>query len=98
MICCYFKVLDTVNREYSLHVLEFDVPSTAYGHLRQYIWHIIEKSLKGVNSHLKDATQTKQRPQSPTVVLTWHVSEYKVHKLHQIHTHKGYRYIFVEMG
>ena len=25
----------------------------------------------------------QQRPQSPTVTLTWHVCKYKVHKLHQ---------------
>ena len=33
---------------------------------------------------LKNVTQTqRQRPESPTVNLTWHASKYKVHKLHQ---------------
>ena len=31
----------------------------------------------------KDVTQTQQRPESPTVTLTWHASQAKVHKLHQ---------------
>ena len=31
----------------------------------------------------------QQRPESPTVPLTWHASKYKVHKLHQ-------RYIFIK--
>ena len=38
---------------------------------------------KRVNKHSKDITQTQQqRPESPTVNLTWHVSKYKAHKLH----------------
>ena len=33
---------------------------------------------KGVNQHSKDVTQTQQqRPESPTVTLTWHASKYK---------------------
>ena len=30
--------------------------------------------------HLKDVTQTQQRPESPTVTLTWHASKHKLHK------------------
>ena len=48
-----------------------------------------ESTQKGVNLHPKDVTQTQQqRPESPTVTLTWHASKYKVHKLHQ-RTHNG---------
>ena len=37
-----------------------------------------------VNQRSKDVTQTQeQRPESPTVTLTWHASKYKVHNLHQ---------------
>ena len=35
---------------------------------------------EGVNEHSKDVTQTPQhfeRPESPTVTLTWHGSKYK---------------------
>jgi len=28
-------------------------------------------------------SHTQQRPESPTVTLTWHVSEYKVYKFYQ---------------
>ena len=39
---------------------------------------------KGVNQRSKDVTQTQQqRPESPTVALTWHASKHKVHKLHR---------------
>ena len=31
----------------------------------------------------KDVTETQQRPESPTVTLTWHESQAKVHKLQQ---------------
>ena len=31
-----------------------------------------ESTHKGVNYHLKDTTQTQQRPESPMVPLTWH--------------------------
>ena len=35
-------------------------------------------------SEKKKITQAQQqRPESPTVTLTWHASKYKVHKLHQ---------------
>ena len=27
----------------------------------------------------------QQRPESPTVILTWHACKYKVHKLHQMY-------------
>ena len=38
---------------------------------------------KGVNSRCKYVTQVQQqRPESPTVTLTWHACKYKVHKLH----------------
>ena len=34
--------------------------------------------------HWKDVIPTQlQRPESPTVNLTWHVSKYKVRKFHQ---------------
>ena len=43
-----------------------------------------ESTQKGVNQRLKNVTQTQQqRPESPTVTLTWYVCKYKVHKLHQ---------------
>ena len=43
-----------------------------------------ESTHKGVHQRSKDVTQTKQqRPESPTVTLTWHASKYKVYKLHQ---------------
>ena len=28
---------------------------------------------------------TLQKPESPAVTLTWHVSKYKIHKLHQMY-------------
>ena len=37
---------------------------------------------KGVNQRSKYVIQ-RQRPESPTVTLTWHACKYKVHKLHQ---------------
>ena len=43
-----------------------------------------ESTHKGVNSRPKYATQVQQqRPESPTVTLTWHACKYKVHKLNQ---------------
>ena len=43
---------------------------------------------KGLNQRSTDVTQVQQqRPESPTVTLTWHACKYKVHKLHK-------RYIF----
>ena len=41
-----------------------------------------ESTHKGVKLCSKDVAQ-QQRPESPTVTLTWQVREYKVHKLHQ---------------
>ena len=39
---------------------------------------------KRVNYRSRAITQTQQqRPESPKVKITWHVSKYKVHKLHQ---------------
>ena len=39
---------------------------------------------KGANYRSKDVTQVqKQRPESPTVTLTWHACKCKAHKLHQ---------------
>ena len=32
-------------------------------------------------------TNKQQRPESPTVTLTWHACRYKVHKLHQRYIH-----------
>ena len=45
----------------------------------------VEKSThKGVNQRSKYETQVRQqRPESPTVTLTWHACKYKVRKLHQ---------------
>ena len=38
-----------------------------------------ESTHKGVNQRSKDVTQTQQqRPELPTVTLTWHASTYKV--------------------
>ena len=43
-----------------------------------------ESTHKGVNQRSKYVTQAQQeRPQSPTVTLTWHACQYKVHKLYQ---------------
>ena len=42
---------------------------------------------KGVNWRSKDITNAQQqRPESPTVTLTWHACKYKVHKLHQTYS------------
>ena len=42
-----------------------------------------DSTRKGDNQRWKDVTQTQQqRPESPTVTLTWHACEYKVRKLH----------------
>ena len=39
---------------------------------------------KGVNQRSKYVAQVlQQRPESPTVTLTWHACKYKVYKLHQ---------------
>ena len=38
---------------------------------------------KGINQRSKDVTKTQQRPESPTVTLTWHASKCKMHKFHQ---------------
>ena len=39
---------------------------------------------KGVNQRSKYVIQVQQqRPESPTVTLTWHTCNYKVHRLHQ---------------
>ena len=39
---------------------------------------------KAVNKRSKDNTQIQQqRPESPTITLTWHACKYKVRKLHQ---------------
>ena len=43
-----------------------------------------ESTNKGVNQHSKYLTQAQQqRPELPTVTLTWRVCKYKVRKLHQ---------------
>ena len=34
-------------------------------------------------------TQTQQRPESPTVTLTWHTSKYEVRKLHERYILRG---------
>ena len=36
---------------------------------------------KGLNQRSKYVTRVQQRPESPTVTLTWHTCKYKVHKL-----------------
>ena len=47
---------------------------------------IIESTHKGVNHRSKYVTRVQQqRPESPTVTLTWHACKYKVHKLPQRH-------------
>jgi len=44
-----------------------------------------EPTNKGVNKHWKCVIQIlQQRPESPTLTLTWHACKYKGHKLHQI--------------
>ena len=44
-----------------------------------------ESTPKVVTQRSIDVTQIQQeRPQSPTVTLTWRAGKYKVHKLHRI--------------
>ena len=43
-----------------------------------------ESAHKGVNKWSKEATQTQQRPESPTVTLTWHASKYKICRCSQM--------------
>ena len=45
-----------------------------------------ETTHKGVNQGWTNVTRTQQRPESPTVTLTWHASKYKAYKLHQRYT------------
>ena len=43
-----------------------------------------EPTHKGVNQRSKYVTQVQlQRPESPTVTLTWHACKYKIRSLHQ---------------
>ena len=43
-----------------------------------------QQTQEGVNSPSKYVTQVQQqRPESPTVTLTWYACKYKVHKLRQ---------------
>ena len=45
-----------------------------------------ESTCKRVNWPSKDITQTQQqRPQSQTVILTWHANKYKIYKLLQMY-------------
>ena len=37
-------------------------------------------------------TEIQQRPESPTVILTWHVYNYKVYKLHQSYIINVWKY------
>ena len=50
--------------------------------LQPYVWN---QHTKELISALRKTSheQQQQRLQSPTVTLTWHVSKYKLHKLHQ---------------
>ena len=49
-----------------------------------------ESTHKEINQRSKEVTQVQQqRPESPTVTLTWHASKYKVRKLHQRYILKG---------
>ena len=51
-----------------------------------------ESTNKGVNQRSKCVTRVQQqRPESPTITLTWHAWKYKVHKLHQRYTLRMYR-------
>ena len=46
----------------------------------------LEPTHKGGNWHSKYVTQVQQqRPESPTVTLTWQACKHKVHKLHLYH-------------
>ena len=50
---------------------------------------VVESTNKGVNLRSKYVTYVQQqRPESPTVTLTWHACKYKVHTFQQ-------RYIFI---
>ena len=44
---------------------------------------LFESTHKGVNQSTKDITKTQQKPESPTVPLTFHPSKYEGHKPHQ---------------
>jgi len=45
-----------------------------------------ESTRKRVNWPSKDITQTQQqRPESHTVILTWHANKYKIYKLLQMY-------------
>ena len=51
---------------------------------------------KGVNWRSKDVTQIQQqRPESPTITITWHACKSKVHKLHQRHILKNLSLIHI---
>ena len=59
-----------------------------------------ESTNKGVNWRSKYVTQVQQqrqqqRPESPTVTLTWYAFKYKVHKLHQRYSFR--MYLFLKM-
>ena len=61
---------------------------------RQMIF-LPESKHKGVNQRSKYVTQVQQRPESPTVTITWHVCKYKVHKLHQRYSLMFFSFLFV---
>ena len=64
------------NEAHCSHSLEHNDPRSANA----------QSAHKGVNQRPKAVTQTQQqRPESPTVTLTWHASKFKVPKLHQMY-------------
>ena len=72
----------TRKRESSTHGCKLYGPAD----MRRYprAWTKLPKSSringhKGVNQHSKYVTQTQQRPESPTVTVTWHECKYRVH-------------------
>ena len=65
----------------------FRIPSFAVTNLKQNEAQSAraQSTHKGVNQRSKYITQVQQqRPESPTVTLTWHACKYKVHKLRYI--------------
>ena len=86
MFCCYFTVeAESTPGWFSVRSV---INSSQWAFFVNYCQirntRCVQSTHKGVNLHSKDVTQAQQqRPQYPTVTLTWHASKYKVHKLHQ---------------
>ena len=79
---CTVNYLSAVS--FTSHNFINDFQSVVY-----FFFSLFESTHKGVNLRSKYVTQgQQQRPESPTVTLTWHACKYKVHTFQQ-------RYIFI---